>query len=51
MKKILSVISILVFLLSFAPDTQAKGRTGSIRVGGYNSHGKGSRYFGGHVRH
>lgn len=27
---------------------EAKGRTGSHRVGGTNSHGKGSHYKGGH---
>jgi hypothetical protein len=29
-------------------DADARGRTGSHRVGGYNSHGKGSHYVGGH---
>jgi hypothetical protein len=31
-----------------AADADARGRTGSHRVGGYNSHGKGSHYVGGH---
>jgi hypothetical protein len=29
-------------------DADARGRTGSYRVGGYTSHGKGSHYGGGH---
>lgn len=33
---------------SSALDVEAKGRTGSHRVGGRNSHGKGSHYRGGH---
>ena len=28
-------------------DADARGRTGSFRVGGYTSHGKGSHYVGG----
>lgn len=28
-------------------DADARGRKGSHRVGGYNSHGKGSHYVGG----
>jgi hypothetical protein len=32
----------------FAADADARGRTGSHRVGGYSSHGKGSHYVGGH---
>jgi hypothetical protein len=30
-----------------AADADARGRTGSHRVGGYTSHGKGSHYVGG----
>lgn len=33
-----------------APAAEARGRTGSHRVGGYTSHGKGSHYYGGYVR-
>ena len=29
---------------------EARGRFGSIRIGGYTSHGKGSHYIGGYVR-
>ena len=37
-----------LFLSSFVLDAaDARGRTGSHRVGGYNSHGKGSHYVGG----
>ena len=32
---------------SFVQLPAVKGRTGSHRVGGYNSHGKGSHYVGG----
>jgi hypothetical protein len=35
---------VIVVLLA---DADARGRTGSFRVGGYNSHGKGSHYVGG----
>ncbi|MGD0026122.1 MAG: hypothetical protein ABSC37_16145 [Xanthobacteraceae bacterium] len=43
---ILVLAAILVVAISIA-DCQARGRIGSHRVGGYNSHGKGSHYFGG----
>jgi hypothetical protein len=39
--------TLLIFVISIA-DCQARGRTGSQRIGGYNSHGKGSHYVGGH---
>lgn len=39
--------AMLVLAISIA-DASARGRTGSHRVGGYNSHGKGSHYVGGH---
>jgi hypothetical protein len=35
---------------SSAPLVESKGRTGSKRVGGYTSKGKGSRYIGGRRR-
>ena len=38
-------IFVIVMLVA---DADAGGRTGSYRVGGYNSHGKGSHYVGGH---
>ena len=34
-------------MLVVAPAADARGRTGSHRSGGYNSHGKGSHYNGG----
>ena len=40
-------LAVVFFMISQA---DARGRTGSHRVGGYNSHGKGSHYVGGHVR-
>jgi hypothetical protein len=46
---IIVVISILS--LTFADHTEARARYGSIRIGGYTSHGKGSHYIGGYVRH
>jgi hypothetical protein len=39
-------LGILLIVLLVA-DADARGRTGSHRVGGYNSHGKGSHYVGG----
>lgn len=49
MRKLLAVTIAIVFALScFAHDAEAKGRKGSHRVGGANSHGKGSHYVGGH---
>jgi hypothetical protein len=41
------IASAALFTLSGAAD--AKGRTGSHRVGGYTSSGKGSHYYGGHT--
>jgi hypothetical protein len=43
----LFLTTILVIAISIA-DCEAGGRTGSHRVGGYTSHGKGSHYIGGH---
>jgi len=40
-----TAIFVIVMLVA---DADARGRTGSFRVGGYNSHGKGSHYVGGH---
>jgi hypothetical protein len=39
-------LAVLLIVLLVA-DAEARGRTGSYRVGGYNSHGKGSHYVGG----
>jgi hypothetical protein len=39
-----TAIFVIVILIA---DAAARGRTGSFRVGGYNSHGKGSHYVGG----
>ena len=46
MKKISIAVIVMSILISplFA---EAKGRTGSFRIGGYTSHGKGSHYIGG----
>ena len=53
MKKFV-ILSVLGFLLigifGFATSTEARARYGSIRIGGYTSHGKGSHYIGGYVR-
>lgn len=38
-----------VFLFGRPESVEARGRTGSFRIGGYTSHGKGSHYFGGYV--
>ncbi len=39
--------ALFVVPLGLASTADARGRTGSHRVGGYNSHGKGSHYYGG----
>lgn len=47
MKKLM-VVALMVFgILAMNVDAHARGRTGSFRVGGYNSHGLGSHYYGG----
>ena len=50
MKKIIVLVLVLAFSLVFAHTVQARGRYGSIRIGGYTSSGKGSHYVGGYVR-
>ena len=40
------VVATTLILLSLVSVAEAKGRTGSHRVGGYTSHGKGSHYVG-----
>ncbi len=48
---ILSVIVLVsLFSVTLPYKAEARGRTGSFRVGGYTSHGKGSHYIGGYVR-
>lgn len=44
-----SVLFLLVSLIvgAIVSDAYARGRSGSHRVGGTNSHGKGSHYVGG----
>jgi hypothetical protein len=42
---VLTTTTLACVTLDFA---SARGRTGSHRVGGYTSHGKGSHYVGGH---
>ena len=46
----LALTSVLFISFTIAPAAEARGRTGSIRVGGHTSHGKGSHYIAGHVR-
>jgi hypothetical protein len=41
----LAALAISAFVIDTA---DARGRIGSYRVGGYNSHGKGSHYYGGY---
>ena len=48
MKKIQMLAAGTLILLSLVSVAEAKGRTGSHRYGGYTSHGKGARYYGGH---
>ncbi len=52
MKKYILALLILltVAAFSFSQTVEARARYGSIRIGGYNSHGKGSHYMGGYVR-
>ena len=48
MRKAILILSSLFLLVLFLSDiSEARGRRGSHRVGGYNSHGKGSHYWGG----
>jgi len=41
------LLAVFVSTLVMSADADARGRRGSHRVGGYNSHGKGSHYVGG----
>lgn len=49
MKKIIMLFVLSAVFLIATLDASAKGRHGSKRVGGHNSHGKGSHYSGGHI--
>lgn len=51
MKTTILMLMLAFVVLAIAPKVEAKGRTGSFRVGGYTSHGKGSHYVGGYTRH
>jgi hypothetical protein len=48
MKKLGLIAAAIFVIVTLIADADARGRTGSHRVGGYNSHGKGSHYVGGH---
>jgi len=50
MKKVFIVIATIVVLFGGFGLAQARGRYGSVRVGGYTSSGKGSHYVGGYIR-
>jgi len=50
MKKLTAIIMAVAVGIAFVGEACAKGRTGSHRVGGTNSHGKGSHYVGGYVK-
>jgi len=45
---LVAFVALFVGSLVLSSVADARGRTGSHRVGGYNSHGKGSHYYGGH---
>ena len=51
MKKLLVFGILLIASFSLlSSHAEARARYGSIRVGGYTSHGKGSHYSGGYLR-
>lgn len=43
-----AVVALFVTSVVMESVAEARGRKGSIRIGGYNSHGKGSHYVGGY---
>lgn len=43
----IALVIALISSLALSAIAEARGRTGSHRSGGYNSHGKGSHYYGG----
>lgn len=50
MKKLIAVLLLGAVIGGLSVSVaEARGRTGSHRVGGYTSHGKGSHYIGGYV--
>ena len=51
MKKVF-VFGLLVLFsfVLFSSYVEARARYGSVRIGGYTNHGKGSHYLGGYVR-
>lgn len=55
MRKIFTLFLVVLVIFGFMSfgtnHAEARGRTGSIRIGGYNSHGKGSHYIGGYLRY
>lgn len=51
MKTTILMLMLAFVVMSIVPKVEAKGRTGSYRIGGYTSHGKGSHYIGGYMRH
>jgi hypothetical protein len=48
MKKCLTALVTVLAVIASLSAAEARGRYGSHRVGGYNSHGKGSHYVGGY---
>ena len=42
-----TIVALFVTTIVVESVAEAHGRKGSIRIGGYNSHGKGSHYVGG----
>ncbi len=46
----LSLFVLIAMCMITPSHAEARARYGSIRVGGYTSHGKGSHYIGGYVR-
>lgn len=48
MKTTILILMLGFIVISVAPQVEARGRSGSIRIGGYTSNGKGSNYIGGY---
>ncbi len=48
MKKLMVVALMVAGVLAMNTDAHARGRIGSVRVGGYTSSGLGSTYWGGY---
>lgn len=47
MKKLIGLMFIVASLMAITSNAYAANRFGSVRVGGFNSHGLGSTYVGG----